>query len=305
MRIEPLPAELEKLLKQWEDASATIKTLSGEQTRIVYNRVFEVQRLARGEFFYEAPDKGRIDLKGIPIQEGQQSSRINPKTQTRYRLESDQESKWLCNGDEILTIDEDSKTVEAYPLPPDLKGKNIIHGPLPFLFGMKAEEAKRRFELSFYDTKKNTANEVWITAKPRQEMDRDNFQEATIQLDRKRFLPLAVRLIDPSGNVETVYIFDAKQLQVNKRELLPEIFRRDPFHPNLRGYKVLLPAEIEQADFPSRDGDAKSNGNRSPIRQAGNSSPGTAKGPAKLQRAANSKSSGAPSGRERIQRSGN
>lgn len=241
-RIEPLPKELEQILKDWERESAKIHKLVGAHERTVYNGVYEVQKISRGQFYYEAPDKGRIDLTGIKPKPGEKAKRKNPKTGEPYRLEKEQDTKWICNGKEVLNINDEEKTIESFPLPEDLQGTNIIHGPLPFLFGMKAEEAKKRFVLSFADQddpKKNNEKEVWIVAKPRQVMDRDNFQEATIILDRERFLPRAVRLIDPSGNLETVYNFPLNELHVNKKELVPLIFRNSPFQPKTAGYKII------------------------------------------------------------------
>lgn len=272
LRIEPLPPELEQLLKDWERESAKIKTLHGEHKRIVYNKVFEVQKNAEGQFYYEAPDKGRIDLSGIEPQKGEKSDRIGKESGKPFRLEPELNTKWVCDGEYIKQFNDAEKTVETFDLPEELRGKNIIHGPLPFLFGMKAEEAKKRFELAFVnqdDPKKNNQDVVWIKAKPRQVMDRDNFQEATIILDRKRFLPLAVRLIDPAGNLETVYTFSKKSLHVNATKLIPAIFRNDPFNPSTRGYKVIHQVAGEARDPRSAPRDNRG-GTKSAIQPAKN-----------------------------------
>jgi TIGR03009 family protein len=288
LKIKPLPEELEQLLKDWERESAKIEKLSGKHKRIVYNKVFEVEKIAEGQFYYEAPDKGRIDLVGIEPKKDEQSQRVNEKTGKPYRLEKEQQSKWICTGKEVLSINEDAKEFEAFPLPPELQGTNIIHGPLPFLFGMKAEEAKKRFALSFADEddpKKNNEKVVWLIAKPRQVMDRDNFQEATIILDRERFLPLAVKLIDPSGNLETVYTFSKKELHVNAKEaLVPSIFRNKPFHPNLRGYKAIVPKVVQPEDQKSdaREGNGRP---KNTVRQTNNTDDAPAAGTAKLKTA--------------------
>jgi hypothetical protein len=121
--------------------------------------------------------------------------------------------------------------------------------------------------------KKNNDKVAWIRARPRQVMDKDNFQEAEIILDRERYLPFAVKLIDPSGNLETVYTFSKKDLHVNKRELIPEIFRNDPFHPNLKRYKMILPPQAVQKD--QSDGGEESG--RAGIRQTGSATAGPSK----------------------------
>lgn len=268
LKVKPLPEELEQLLKDWERVSAKVERLVGQHKRIVYNKIFEVEKISEGQFYYEAPDKGRIDLVGIEPEKKSKSQRVNEKTGQAYRIEKDQQTRWICSGKEIMNINDEEKTIEVFPLPPELQGKNIIHGPLPFLFGMKAEEAKKRFELSFVDQddpNKNNEKVVWIKAVPRQMVDKDNFQEATIKLDRERFLPLAVRLVDPSGNLETVYIFSAKDLHVNKQSLVPPIFRDKPFQPRIpKNYKLIRPDVVSQEDMKSDPGNRPP---KNPVRQ--------------------------------------
>lgn len=271
MHIEPLPRELETLLQEWERVSAKFEKLSGSHTRIEFNNVFAQETYAQGQFYYESPDKGRIDIEPFPLKEGQPAQRANPKNGQKFAIKAASAAKWICTGEEVLQINEVDKTVEAFPLPPDLRGKNIIHGPLPFLFGMKADEAKRRFELSFTDPEKNTNEIVRITAIPRQMMDHENFREAHIILDRRQFVPKAVKLIDPSGNVETVYMF--REININQANLVPAIFRKDPFRPSLKSYKMIMPppvtSEIDRQSGQIPDNfDSKS----SNVRQVGNSS---------------------------------
>ncbi len=285
LRIEPLEPELEKLLQEWERVSSKFERLSGEHERIVYNKVFEVEKYAQGQFYYEGPDKGRIDLEPYKLGKNQAAKRENPKTGNPYRVEADKQTKWICTGKEVLTIDEEEKTFEAFPLPPELQGKNIIHGPLPFLFGMKADEAKRRFQLSFTAPKKNTDKVVWITAKPRRVMDHENFKEATIILDRKRFVPMAVKLLDPSENLETVYSF--KEIHINNVSVVPQIFRKDPFHPNLKSYKMMLPQEAALADPKAAPRRGEPAGKASAIRQVGNTTAGSEAGMARPSKTAN------------------
>ncbi len=279
LRIEPLPPELEKILLEWERQSSKIEKLVGEHQRIVYNGVFEVEKRSDGKFYYESPDKGRIDLKGMKIDDAEVSKRVNKKSGQPYRIEADQETRWICTGKEVMNINDDEKTFEMFPLPPDLQGANIINGPLPFLFGMKAEEAKKRFEISFVaedDPKKNNKNVVWLTARPRQMADKENFQEATIILDRTRYLPHAVKLLDPSGNMETVYNFPANKLHINQTSMVPPIFRNDPFHPTLRGYKMVQQEVVDPRKMKSAQENA---GNGREIRQTGGTAPKTAVGP--------------------------
>src|SRR5690606_6588065 len=78
LKVEAVPPELDAVLKQWEQASSRIQKLQGKHHRFVYDQVFHVEKRAEGYFYYEAPDKGRIDLKKADIPRGAVSQRKSP-----------------------------------------------------------------------------------------------------------------------------------------------------------------------------------------------------------------------------------
>lgn len=235
--------ELDQLLNEWEERSSQIKILYGTHTRTQYNTVFQTEKVAAGRFFLQTPDKGRIDLVGVkPTSD--KSARIGKNGQP-FRVESDHAEKWVCTGLEILIVSDDEKTYEVVPLPDDLKGTNIIHGPLPFLFGMKAADAKRRFQITLQG---NNDKQAMLIVIPRMESDRHNYSKAYVMLDKKTYLPSAVKLFDPSGGLETVYKFESvKANDPNYGSILPKIFggEKDPFKLNLKSYTPVVRAPEE------------------------------------------------------------
>ena len=52
---------------------------------------------------------------------------------------------WVCDGGAIYQFDSRTKTVTETQLPPELRGKAIGEGPLPFMFGAKAATMKQRY----------------------------------------------------------------------------------------------------------------------------------------------------------------
>lgn len=238
--VKPLPPELEAILVKWEQESAKIQSLRGGHSRHVYDHVFSLDKVATGRFYYESPDKGRIDLVGWPIPKGTTSDRKD-KEGNAYKLQSDQPEKWICTGKEILTISESEKTFEVFPIPPEHQGQNIINGPLPFLFGMKAEQAKRRYNFQLI---RNNERQVWLKAIPQLDDDLRNYEEATIILDKATYLPAAVRLIHPGRNQETVYVFD--KVEKNAKGGILAWFKGEdnPFQPNLKGYRMVQPPAV-------------------------------------------------------------
>ncbi|MCA9016684.1 MAG: hypothetical protein KDA77_15230, partial [Planctomycetaceae bacterium] len=77
LKIEPLPPELEQILKNWETHSKKIEKLEGNHTRYWYDDVFQVEKLSEGKFYYEQPDKGRIDITGVEVPKGAQGQKRN------------------------------------------------------------------------------------------------------------------------------------------------------------------------------------------------------------------------------------
>src|SRR4029079_11788670 len=95
-------------------------------------------------FAYEMPDKGAYEFKGSEIP-ARAVSKMKDADDKPYALKPDKSERWFCNGKEVMKIDDPTKTYEKVPIPEEHQGENIIEGPLPFLFGMKAEAAMRRY----------------------------------------------------------------------------------------------------------------------------------------------------------------
>ena len=92
--------------------------------------------------------------------------------------------------------------------------------------------------------------------------DRQNYSEAAIKLDLKRYVPLAVRLVDPNG-ILTVYTF--KTVEINDSGFAKFLKGRfgDPYRPSLKGYTLQISNDIQPAS------------NKEPARNKPASKPGT------------------------------
>jgi TIGR03009 family protein len=236
-KIYPVSPELDALLREWEVSSSKVTKLSGEHRRRVYDMVFKVEKIAMGKFYHEVPDKGRIDIEPVKIPEGSKSKRV--KDGKPFALISDMREKWICDGKNIIEVNEPEKSATFMSIPPRGQGENIMNGPLPFLFGMEADKAKMRYQLKLIGDKLNPntrRREIEIQAFPRWATDGQNWHEARIILDHPTFLPLHVKLVDSGKTKETVFSF--RNLKVNKRNLGEIVFSKSPFRPNLRGYKI-------------------------------------------------------------------
>ena len=260
--VKPLPPELEQLLRDWAAASEKIERLEGEHLRRVYDMTYEIEKLSQGRFYFETPDKGRINITPVEITAKMQEQRASGDVPTKKRkdgkpfaLKSDQEECWSCDGLRVYEMDVAQKQARVAQLPSEMQGKQIMDSPLPFLFGMPPEKAKRRFVMSLLRPIDPKSGRAFLHILPRLPQDAGNWASADVILNLKTFLPDAVQLVDPAGTKITVYSFSS--LKVNENKFFDSLFdQQDPktrFTPDLRGFKVTVqgsegPAQVADVD---------------------------------------------------------
>ncbi len=243
--------ELWRVLEDWSATSATITRLKGEIQRRTYDLAFSVERLGQGYFYYESPDKGRLDVTPVDITQAMLQKRQakgarvrrNPKNGQPFALESDTEGKWICDGQNVIIMQVAEKTASVLALPPELQGRNIMNGPLPFLFGLPPQQALNRFHLKLHRSPTSTDPIALLEAAPKQRKDAESWRAAQILLDTRTGLPVHVELTKPSGNEKVVYSFS--NLTVNSRiDSWWKRFGRTPFKPNIsRDWTVKTPGD--------------------------------------------------------------
>ncbi|WP_145261800.1 hypothetical protein [Calycomorphotria hydatis] len=237
MQIQQASPQLMKVLEDWYQKTKEINKLDGEHRRWVYDYVFGVEKRSKGKFYYESPDKGRIDITGLTKDEIQNEvgkglvARVNPRTGQSFSLKGDLDEQWVCDGAQILKINNEEKQFEAHQIPAENRGQNIMDGPLPFLFGMPPQKALQRYQIQLVN---ENGDRVYLVVYPRRRSDAANWKEAKVILRKSDYLPEAVMLLDPAGNKETTFKF--ADLTVNRSSLF-NFFGSKPFEPNLRGYR--------------------------------------------------------------------
>lgn len=250
MRVKNVPPDLMKLLEDWEVSSAKVKKLEGEHRRWEYDYVFNVVKHNTGKFYYESPDKGRIDLTPDKDKIGSIEDRKHWENGqlVKFKGVAGPAERWYCDSQLVTQVDVNQKQATRMLLPKQIQGANIIDGPLPFLFGMPAQKAIQRYDLDLKNLNEKTGRAT-IRATPLWPADAANYQLAEIILDTKTFLPSAVRLIDPAGTKETVFVFG--DLKKNSRSLLPDWLGGNPFKFEDRNYRIIEKlADAERAEQP-------------------------------------------------------
>ena len=204
-------AELNRALKVWEQASAQVKTFECGFHRFTYDPTFgrpDQPMVDKGELKYSTPDKGS------------------------FRIEGPRAEHWICDGASIFEYKFKDKQLVEHKLPPELRGKAISDGPVPFIFGANAEKLKQRYYLRLTTPAEKHGQEVWLEAYPRFQHDAANFQKADLILTVKDMQPFAVQIYKPGGVQREVYQFE--NVEVNQKDLL-RFLKGDPFMARLPG----------------------------------------------------------------------
>jgi TIGR03009 family protein len=105
--------------------------------------------------------------------------------------------KFICTGPLLYEIRPQNKVMRIHELPPPQAGKVADDNFLSFLFGMKAEEAKRRYDLTLV---KEDQWYVYLEIVPKLPADKADFQRARMVLNNKTFLPRELWFEQPNGN---------------------------------------------------------------------------------------------------------
>lgn len=259
----PLPQDhqkyLDDVLNFWQASSVKIKRYECKFTRWEYDGVQPVidpgtkerqpNVISEGEIKYESPDKGMLRVD----------------TQRRYTVKkegdkpqwlpnaNDKGDHWICDGKSIFSFDHQNKKLIQTELPPDMQGKAIVDGPLPFMFGAEAAKIKQRFWVRVI-TPKDTTGEYWLEAVPKTREDASNFKSIQIIIDEKDFLPKAMQLFDLNPKTYSVYEFADRKVTDSKPglELLDPLglFQKAFYEPKTpSGYKKV----IQRNDQPLGD----------------------------------------------------
>lgn len=208
-------AALDRLLVAWEARNAAVRTWSCGFWKWEYNAFGPVgpkgDRLAfsesTGEIKYAMPDKGLFRVK--------ESRQWNAQT-SRYEARSgDVGEHWVCSGTSIYEFRHTERQLRETRLPPEMHGKAISEGPLPFVFGAKADSLKKRYQMRIV-TPPGVADQIWLEALPRFQADAANFSKVELILQARDLMPFAIRIFKPGGQDHDVYQFDPKTSLVDK-----------------------------------------------------------------------------------------
>jgi TIGR03009 family protein len=197
---------LDQILLKWEKQSDKVKTFKCTFTRWEYDAAFGNPKKSgeksegRGQIKYRAPDCGEYVIESLNEFDAA-TGVTRPKTEGL--------DHWTCDGKAIFEFNAEKKLLIERRLPPELQGKAISDGPLPFIFGAKAEQLKRRYWMRDTTPKEQIGKTIWLEAIPKYQQDAANFQSATVILNDADCMPQGLRIFLPGGKANTDYAFDS------------------------------------------------------------------------------------------------
>jgi TIGR03009 family protein len=223
----PDPAAMERLLQAWAQQSAKVKSLDAKFHRVDSQPEWMVTTFYEGRALLQAPNKAWLIHKKIETGAGNKPLReADGKPVSKFY------EKIICNGAQVFHYKAETQQLFIYTLDKDKQKRALEEGPLPFMFDFRIDEAKKRYDMSLLG-ENDTHYQVLII--PKLKDDRDGFIKATVWLDKKTFLPAALRLTSPNGKDTQTYTFQEirADVQINPANFVGEFPRgwqvnRDP-----------------------------------------------------------------------------
>jgi len=251
---EPLTARqqefLDKLLLKWEEQSGKIERYRCDFERWEYDPIFgpadpkQAKTYSTGKIRYAAPDKGLFKVEmmkvyRLPAMPGEEAQWLKKPA-------DEIGEHWVCDGKRVFEFEVRKKQLTERPLPAEMQGKAIVDGPLPFLFGAKAEKIKARYWVRLITPSDKQEQEFWLEAVPKYRADAMNFKMVHVIVDKQDFLPKALQVFDPSFDPEkrpirTVFTFNKREVNWSVTLESLNIFHREFYEPSTPfGWKKVI-----------------------------------------------------------------
>lgn len=244
--------ELRQVLEGWQDSLCGAERVQVRFRRYVYDRVFLTEKRASGSLLLEGPSRMRWDLQAEPLAGGKRTGSTDPLTGKRFDLHRDQTETWIWTETRVYQIDPEEKYYTRFDAPiydgwiwdepraavRDDGARSRFDSCIPWpefwawLIQPDADELAERFEIS---EPRRVGCRIWLALTPRRPEDAALFKSLYVILDADTGRLWAVKIIDPSGNTETVYVLSDVQRDPPQET--------DLFTPDLDGYDgAIIPA---------------------------------------------------------------
>ena len=178
---------IDDVLVYWEKRSDGVKSFECKFQKWDYDGGFvgpnqqrNPRMYAEGAIKYAQPDKGLFHVEKL-VAVMPPADPTKPAQQVVQNPELGEH--WVCDGQKIFSFEANKKQMTVTPLPPEMRGKAIADGPLPFMFGARAQTIQARYWI--HGLPNGPAEKYWLEAVPKSRQDAQNFKQVRIVLDQK------------------------------------------------------------------------------------------------------------------------
>jgi TIGR03009 family protein len=176
----PAGNRLDSLLANWERALTSVQSISAQITRTSVDKTFRVAEVYEGTAKYLKPNLAMLEMK------------MKGKDQVF--------EKYICTGTFLYEYVPQEKVIRIHEMPPPKPGQVADDNFMSFLFGMRADEAKRRYELRLVKGPPEDQWYYYLEILPRYPADKADFSKARLVLLAQTFLPRELWFEQPNGN---------------------------------------------------------------------------------------------------------
>lgn len=234
---------VDSVLRQWADASSKIELLEADFHVFQYDTVFFVENRGTGRLVIQPPNRACLEIRPATIPADAISRRLDAHRRP-YALGSLRHDHWVWDGTTVYWIDQEAKRFDAFEMeelrrPTANAGfferlKFVLHlawffSPILMEANLDSADLNRRFE---WEISKDEASGIVLVGVPKMREIAQQISTVTVMLDPVTFQKRAIRYIDPSGQVESVYVLQNLRINEPRAADAP-----DPFAPNLEGFK--------------------------------------------------------------------
>jgi TIGR03009 family protein len=196
--------EMDRVLAAWEAKSKSVKSLD-----VLFDRIDRSpgwgDKYYQGRAMLQSPDLACLQFQKYKVgAEGKPQFALTKDNKKVAQLEPEPFERIVCTGNEVLQYDWNDKKIFIFPLDKSVRQKALQQGPLPFLFNMKAADARRRYSMSLV---KQDDRDYLIGILPYEDIDKQSFSQAFLWLNKKTFLPDKLSLYMVGGKERQDFLF--------------------------------------------------------------------------------------------------
>ncbi|MBX3437946.1 MAG: hypothetical protein KF861_10680 [Planctomycetaceae bacterium] len=245
-------SRVEQVLENWDAAFTNVDSSRVTFRKYEYDSVFLLEKRSDGEIRYQAPDRLLWMTKPVELQNAALPRRVSIWGE-RYQLKTESHIEWYIDRHDLMVVDHAEKTYDRIAMPPQLRNVHptrvdplvevspetaYLHAPGPFsqfiatlvgplhfsaqlcdsthrVSAMLCGRELRRFQGEFdWTIQRDTDTEIRLSGKPLSSDAAQHVSRVDVILNTATHRPTAVRLIDPAGTRETVYVI--REMAINE-----------------------------------------------------------------------------------------